>query len=73
MEVAMLQGRHRGINVGLSQQPASVDTNFIGNATEIYARRLPYDRDWKAMASKFGREASMLATLPNRKLMHWKG
>jgi len=68
------RGRHRGVKIiGLSQRPASVDKDFIGNATEIYAGRLTYDRDWKALTSKFGRESEKLATLPDWTLLHWKG
>jgi len=73
MEVAMLQGQHRGINVGLSQQPASVNTNFIGNSIDVYASRLTYDRDWRALASKFGKDAEKLAVLADWTLQHWKG
>lgn len=68
------RGRHRGVKViGLSQRPASVDKDFIGNATEIYAGRLVYDRDWKALASKFGKDAAKIPNLPDWTLMHWKG
>jgi len=68
------RGRHRGVKIiGLSQRPASVDKDFIGNTTEVYAGRLTYDRDWKSLASKFGKRAADIATLKNYDLMHWKG
>jgi len=67
------RGRHRGLRViGLSQRPASVDKDFIGNASEIYAGVLNYDPDWKSLASKFGKDAVKLATLPKREQLHWK-
>jgi len=67
------RGRHRGLHVvGLSQRPASVDKDFIGNATEIYAGRLNYDRDWQSLASKFGKDAAKLAKLEKPKQLHWK-
>jgi len=67
------RGRHRGLHVvGLSQRPASVDKDFIGNATEIYAGRLNYDKDWMSLSSKFGKEARKLATLEKQKQLHWQ-
>jgi len=67
------RGRHRGVRIiGVSQRPASVDKDFIGNATELFAFRLPYDPDWKALAVKFGRDAPKLASLPPRKYLHWQ-
>jgi len=68
------RGRHRGVKViGLSQRPASVDKDFIGNANEIYSGRLSYDRDWRSLATKFGKMAADIATLKDHDLMHWKG
>ncbi len=68
------RGRHRGIRIiGVSQRPASVDKDFIGNATEGWAGRLPYERDWQALAPVLGREAAKLANLPPRQFLHWGG
>jgi len=68
------RGRHRGVTIiGLSQRPASVDKDFIGNSTEIYAGCLTYDQDWKSLSSKFGRDAAKLATMLPYSLLHWKG
>ena len=46
---------------------------FIGNATEIHAGRPVHDRGWKALASKCGKDAAKVPTLPDWTLMHWKG
>jgi len=68
------RGRHRGLHIrGMSQRPASVDKDFIGNATEIYAGRLPYAPDWKSLHGKFGSDASELEKFPLQKQKHWKG
>lgn len=46
-----LTGRHHGMTVvGLSQRPASVDKDFLGNATTVHCGRLTNPRDVKAMA-----------------------
>lgn len=66
------RGRHRGLQiVGMSQRPASVDKDFIGNATEIYSGRLPFAPDWKSLAGKFGKDAPKLETLKKPNQMHW--
>jgi len=68
------RGRHRGLHIrGMSQRPASVDKDFIGNATEVYCGRLPYAPDWKALQGKFGAKASQLEKYPLQKQMHWSG
>ena len=67
------RGRHRGLKIiGMAQRPASVDKDFIGNATEIYSGRLNYEGDCTALASKFGRKgAAELSNLPDWTLKHW--
>lgn len=49
-EVTMT-GRHRGLKViGTSQRPASIDKDFLGNATLIHTGRLVYPEDVRAVA-----------------------
>lgn len=49
-EVTMT-GRHRGLRViGTSQRPASIDKDFLGNATLIHTGRLVYPEDIRAVA-----------------------
>jgi len=68
------RGRHRGLHIrGMSQRPASVDKDFIGNATEIYAGRLPYSPDWKSLQGKFGNSSFELEKYPLQSQKHWKG
>lgn len=46
-----LTGRHKGLTVyGLSQRPASIDKDFLGNCTRIRTGRLAYPEDVKAVA-----------------------
>ncbi len=68
------RGRHRGIHIiGVSQRPASVDKDFFGMVTEIYAGRLTYDRDRRALAPVIGdAKAASLATMADRKQIHWR-
>jgi hypothetical protein len=47
-----------------SQRPASIDKDFIGNATLIHAGRLPYEDDAKAVARTLGVTAAELMQLP---------
>jgi hypothetical protein len=49
-EVTMT-GRHKGLRViGTSQRPASIDKDFLGNATLIHTGRLVYPEDVRAVA-----------------------
>lgn len=49
-EVTMT-GRHRGLKViGTSQRPASIDKDFLGNATLIRTGRLVYPEDVRAVS-----------------------
>jgi hypothetical protein len=44
-------GRHQGLTIiGVSQRPAQIDKDFLGNCTEIRCYRVNYDSDCKAMA-----------------------
>lgn len=44
-------GRHQGITlIGVSQRPATIDKDFLGNCTEIRCYRVNYDNDAKVMA-----------------------
>jgi len=45
------QGRHKGLHVyGCSQRPASIDKQFLGNATIVRTHRLNYHADRVALA-----------------------
>lgn len=46
-----LTGRHKGLKViGASQRPASIDKDFLGNATVIHVGRLVYPEDVRAVS-----------------------
>lgn len=48
-------GRHQGITlIGVSQRPATIDKDFLGNCTEIRCYRVNYDNDAKVMADSLG-------------------
>jgi len=48
-------GRHQGITlIGVSQRPATIDKDFLGNCTEIRCYRVNYDNDAKVMADALG-------------------
>ncbi len=50
-----LTGRHKGLRVfGLSQRPASIDKDFLGNCTAIRTGRLAYPEDVKAVTKVMG-------------------
>jgi len=68
------RGRHRGLHIiGISQRPAGVDKDFFGMCTEIYAGRLTYDRDRKALAPVIGdAKAAQLANMADHKQIHWR-
>ena len=58
-----LTGRHKGLKVyGLSQRPASIDKDFLGNCTRIRTGRLAYPEDVKAVA-KMGISAPAIDAL----------
>jgi ABC-type cobalamin/Fe3+-siderophores transport system ATPase subunit len=48
----VMMGRGYGAEVfGLSQRPASIDKDFLGNVSAVHVRRLAYEADAKAVAS----------------------
>lgn len=48
----VMMGRGYGAEVfGLSQRPASMDKDFLGNASAVHVRRLSYEADAKACAA----------------------
>lgn len=80
-------GRHRGLTlIGVSQRPANIDKDFLGNCTEVRCYRVNYDNDAKVMAdamslrdewdgSKTGRAAKVrgldrIRSLPNFHFFH---
>lgn len=50
-----LRGRKHGLTViGASQRPASIDKDFLGNATLVRAGRMNYEEDARAVAKVLG-------------------
>ncbi|PMS38480.1 hypothetical protein [Trinickia symbiotica] len=63
------RGRKRGIVIyGLSQRPASIDKDFLGNCTAVRTGRLPYRNDAEAVAKCVGAPVEEIQTLPD---YHW--
>lgn len=59
-----LTGRHVGLTVyGTSQRPASIDKDFLGNATVIRTGLLPYPEDEKAVAKAMKIDPAEIAAL----------
>jgi hypothetical protein len=51
----VMMGRANGIEIwGLSQRPANMDKNFLGNCTTVHTRRLSYPDDAKTVAKSLG-------------------
>ncbi|WP_250479126.1 MULTISPECIES: DUF87 domain-containing protein [unclassified Caballeronia] len=64
----MLSGRGRkyGITIyGLSQRPASIDKDFLGNANFVRTGRLTYDADQRNVGAVMGVPAQEIGTLPD--------
>lgn len=60
------RGRKRGIVMyGLSQRPASIDKDFLGNCTHVRTGRLTYAEDQKAVARVLGVTPEEIAALPD--------
>ena len=60
------RGRKRGIEIyGLSQRPASIDKDFLGNCTAVRTGRLTYRADQEAVAKVLGVPESEIASLPD--------
>lgn len=54
-------GRHQGITlIGVSQRPANIDKDFLGNCTEIRCYRLNYDTDAKVLADSLRLETEYM-------------
>lgn len=59
-----LTGRHKGLKIiGASQRPASIDKDFLGNATIIHCGRLVYPEDARAIIKAGGIPEAELASL----------
>lgn len=60
------RGRKRGIvTYGLSQRPASIDKDFLGNCTHVRTGRLTYAEDQKAVARVLGVPEAEIGALPD--------
>lgn len=58
-------GRHRGLTlIGVSQRPANIDKDFLGNCTEVRCYRVNYDADAKVMADSLGLQDTFEPTGP---------
>lgn len=59
-------GRHRGLTIiGVSQRPANIDKDFLGNCSEIRCYRVNYDADAKVMADALGLQDEWDGAGPN--------
>jgi len=59
-----MTGRHRGLRViGASQRPASIDKDFLGNATLIHTGCLVYPENIRAVAKAMQVEEGGIAAL----------
>ncbi|HEX8611943.1 MAG TPA: hypothetical protein VF800_11710 [Telluria sp.] len=60
----VMMGRGLGIEIwGLSQRPASMDKDFMGNASTLHTRRLSYPEDAKALARSLGIKQAEVSAL----------
>lgn len=60
------RGRKRGIVIyGLSQRPASMDKDFLGNCTVVRTGRLGYEDDANAVKKFVGATVAEIMTLPD--------
>ncbi|RQQ65551.1 hypothetical protein [Burkholderia stagnalis] len=60
------RGRKRGIRIyGLSQRPASIDKDFLGNCNFVRAGRLTYDEDIVKVARALRVPVDEVAALPD--------
>jgi hypothetical protein len=60
----VMMGRGYGIEVwGMSQRPANMDKNFLGNASTIHTRRLSEPEDAKTLARSLGVKADDVSAL----------
>ena len=54
--------------LGTAQRPASIDKDFVGNATLLHVGRLPYEGDAEKVAKTLGMPKEELMQLPP---LHW--
>ena len=60
----VMMGRGYGIEIwGMSQRPASMDKDFLGNASTIHTRRLGYPEDAVAVAKSLGVKPAEVSAL----------
>ncbi|MFM0741802.1 type IV secretory system conjugative DNA transfer family protein [Paraburkholderia xenovorans] len=60
------RGRKRGIIIyGLSQRPASIDKDFLGNCNYVRTGRLTYSEDQRAVARVLGVAETDIGALPD--------
>lgn len=60
----VMMGRGFGVEIfGMSQRPASMDKDFLGNASTIHTRRLSYPEDAKALARSLGVKPAEVSAL----------
>jgi DNA helicase HerA-like ATPase len=60
------RGRKRGIVIyGLSQRPASIDKDFLGNCNYVRSGRLTYAEDQRTVARVLGVKESDIGALPD--------
>lgn len=60
----VMMGRGYGIEIwGLSQRPASMDKNFLGNASTVHTRRLSHPEDAKTVAKSLGVKPAEISAL----------
>ncbi|MYM96245.1 ATP-binding protein [Duganella vulcania] len=60
----VMMGRGYGIEIwGMSQRPASMDKDFMGNASTIHTRRLSYPEDAKTVARSLGVKPAEVSAL----------
>lgn len=67
-----LRGRKRGLRVlGTSQRPASIDKDFLSNATLIRCGALGYPADRAAVAAVMGCDPAEIAALTGHQALLW--
>lgn len=68
----VLRGRKRGLRViGASQRPASIDKDFLSNATYIRCGALGYPEDRKAVAAVMGTDPRYIEALEGFEAIEW--
>lgn len=68
-----LRGRKRGVKViGTSQRPASIDKDFLSNATFIRCGALGFPPDRSAVAAVMGIDAALIEQLEGYEAITWQ-